>query len=200
MSDDYRVRITLPTGQATGFRGRFGIELGTEAQELAKDLEGRRLVVSYDEDDVFVYAGTREEAERARSIAEAELREHGVTAEVSPVERWIADEERWSDEPPHADELEAEALTHGYAPWEVRIERASREEARELADELEAEGYGVVRRAHYVIAGTDTEEKARELARRFHGEVEAGGELVYEVLPQNPFAVFGGLGGSGTPL
>jgi hypothetical protein len=200
MSDDWRVRITLPVEQATGFRGRFGIELGTEAQELAKDLEGRRLVVSYDEDDVFVYTGTREEAESARSIAEAELREHGVHAEVSPVERWIADEERWGDEPRHVDELEEEALEHGYAPWEVRIERPSRDEARELADELEAEGYGVVRRAHYVIAGTDTEEQARELARRFHGEVEAGGELVYEVLPQNPFAVFGGLGGSGTPL
>ncbi len=30
--------------------------------------------------------------------------------------------------------------------------------------------------------------------------VEAGGELVYEVAAQNPFVVFGGLGGSGTPL
>ena len=38
------------------------------------------------------------------------------------------------------------------------------------------------------------------LAERLHGEVEAGGELVYEALPQNPFAVFGGLGGAGTPL
>jgi len=200
MSDDWRVRITLPVEQATGFRGRFGIELGTEAQELAKDLEGRRLVVSYDEDDVFVYAGTREEAERARSIAEAELREHGADAHVGSVERWIADEERWSDEPQHPDELEEEAREHGYAPWEVRIERSSRQEAHDLADELEAEGYGVVRRAHYVLAGTNTEEEARELARRFHGEVEAGGELVYEVVPHNPFAVFGGLGGSGTPL
>ena len=29
---------------------------------------------------------------------------------------------------------------------------------------------------------------------RVHGQVEPGGELVYEVQPQNPFAVFGGLG------
>jgi alpha-mannosidase len=32
------------------------------------------------------------------------------------------------------------------------------------------------------------------LARRLHGRAEPGGELVWEVAPQNPFAVFGGLG------
>jgi hypothetical protein len=68
------------------------------------------------------------------------------------------------------------------------------EEARALADELEQEGYGVVRRAHYVIAGTASKEDAEALAARMHGEVEPGGELVYEVTPQNPFAIFGGLG------
>jgi len=45
-----------------------------------------------------------------------------------------------------------------------------------------------------------SEQEARQLAERLHGEVEAGGELVYEAAPQNPFAIFGGLGGSGTPL
>ena len=52
-----------------------------------------------------------------------------------------------------------------------------------------------VANAHYVIAGTDTKEDAEALAARVHGEVEPGGELVYEVMPQNPFAIFGGLGG-----
>jgi hypothetical protein len=52
----------------------------------------------------------------------------------------------------------------------------------------------------YVIGGASWEVEARDLARRLHGEVEAGGEAVWEVLPQNPFAVFGGLGGTGTPL
>ena len=45
-----------------------------------------------------------------------------------------------------------------------------------------------------MIAGAGSREEAVELARRIHGEVEPGGELVYEVQPQNPFAVFGGLG------
>jgi hypothetical protein len=33
-----------------------------------------------------------------------------------------------------------------------------------------------------------------------HGEVEPGSGLVWETVPGNPFAVFGGLGGSGTPV
>ena len=50
------------------------------------------------------------------------------------------------------------------------------------------------------IAGTATREDAEALAERLHGEVEPGGELVWEVSPGNPFAVFGGLGSAGTPL
>ena len=76
----------------------------------------------------------------------------------------------------------------------MRIERESVDEAHKLADELEKDGYGVVRRAHYVIAGTATKEDAEALAARLHGEVEPGGELVYEVQPDNPFVIFGGLG------
>jgi hypothetical protein len=200
--DDWRIRVHLPPEERRGFLARLGPELSSGARELAKDLEGRRLAVSYDEDgdELFVYAGSRAEAEQARAVIEAELEHAGVEARLSEPEQWLAPEARWSDEPPPQDELEEEALEHGYAPWEVRVECESREEADALADRLEAEGYGVVRRAHYVLAGTATEDEARELAARLHGEVEAGGELVYEVVPQNPFAIFGGLGGTGTPI
>ena len=50
------------------------------------------------------------------------------------------------------------------------------------------------------IAGTASKEDADALAARFHGQVEAGGELVWETLPGNPFSVFGGLSGDGTPV
>jgi hypothetical protein len=76
----------------------------------------------------------------------------------------------------------------------VRVECESAGAARELAERLEDEGYGVVHHFRYVIAGTATREEAAALARRVHGEVEPGGELVWEVAPQNPFAIFGGLG------
>lgn len=48
--------------------------------------------------------------------------------------------------------------------------------------------------------GTASEEEARALAERLHGTAEPGGELVWEVARDNPFAVFSITGGSGTPI
>jgi hypothetical protein len=193
--DDWRVRIELEEERhATDFLARIGLDLGSEARELAKELEDHRLAVSNDADVVFVYAATRDAARTAKQIVATELRELELNAQEIRIEHWLHDEERWDDEAP-APDTEEELLEEGYAPWEVRIERKSVDEAHELADQLENEGYGVVRRAHYVIAGTATKEDAEALAARLHGEVEPGGELVYEVTPQNPFAIFGGLGG-----
>lgn len=192
--DDWRVRVEMEEERhATDFLARLGLDLGSEARELAKDLEDQRLAVSNDEDTVFVYAATREAARKAKAIVEAELKERDLQGDEIVIEHWLADEDRWDDEAPGPD-IEEELLAEGYAPWEVRVERESVDEARELADQLEKDGYGVVRRAHYVIAGTATKQDAEALAARLHGEVEPGGELVYEVTPQNPFAVFGGLG------
>ena len=191
--DDWRVRVEMEEERhATDFLARLGLDLGSEARELAKDLEEHRLAVSNDEDTVFVYAATRDAVRKARAIVEAELKEHNLQAEEIAIEHWLADEERWDDEAP-APDTDEELLKEGYAPWEVRIERESMDEAHKLADELEKDGYGVVRRAHYVIAGTATKEDAEALAARLHGEVEPGGELVYEVQPDNPFVIFGGL-------
>ncbi len=196
MRDDWRIRIELPEeAQAESLLGRLGLDLGTdEAKRLAQELKGRRLAVSRDGNELFVYASTPAEAERSRGIVEAELAEEGVEASTSTVERWLHDEERWTGEPPQ-ETWEEEELERGYAPWEVRVERETHAEARKLADELEREGYDVVRRWRFLIVGAGSEDEARELARRVHGEVEPGGELVWEVTPQNPFAVFGGLGG-----
>jgi hypothetical protein len=200
MRDDWRIKIELEEEHAHGLLERLGLELGSEARELARELEGRRLAVSRDGDTIFVYAGSRAEAEQARAIVAAELRAVDAEARISEVERWLGAEERWSDEPPADDELKEEALEHGYAPWEVRVEARTPDEAEQLAATLEGEGHGVVRRHTYVLVGVASEDEARALAQRLHGDVEAGGELVYEAAPQNPFAVFGGLGGTGTPL
>jgi hypothetical protein len=192
--DDWRVRVELEEERhATDFLARLGLDLGSEARELAKELESHRLAVSNDFDTVFVYAATRDAARKAASVVRAELGELDLEARELAVEHWLHDEDRWSGEAP-APDMEEELLEEGYAPWEVRVECESLDAARELADTLESEGYGIVRRFHYVIAGTATKEEAEELAARVHGDVEPGGELVYEVSPQNPFAIFGGLG------
>ena len=191
--DDWRIRIELPDEEgARGFLDRLGLRQ-SDAEDLAEELREHRLAVSRDDYTVFVYASSGMQAEQASRIVEEELQEASLTPNRLVTERWLHDEERWDDDPDQADS-EEELLERGYAPWEVRVETASLGEAHDLAEQLRAEGYDVSRTFTYVIVGSTTREEAVELARRVHGHVEPGGELVYEVQPQNPFAVFGGLG------
>lgn len=192
--DDWRIRIELPDEEgATGLLDRLGLT-HTDAEELADELREHRLAVSRDGDTVFVYAATGMQAEQATRIIEQQLQDAGMEPARFVTERWLAEEERWDDEPDTPD-VEEDLLQRGYAPWEVRVECESLGAAHDLAEQLRAEGYDVSRTFTYVIAGTTDRDQAVELARRVHGTVEPGGELVYEVRPSNPFAVFGGLGG-----
>jgi hypothetical protein len=192
-NDDWR--ITIEVEGAEGVVGGLG-DLGEEAQELAADLKQRRLSVSRDDETIYIYAGSQADAEKARAIVESELRANNLEANTSKVEHWLEAEERWDDEPP-TETWEQEELDEGYAPWEVRVECGSREQAQELAAQLETEGYKPLRHSHFLIVGAASHEDAEALATRLHGEVEAGGEVVLEAQTeawlQNPFAIFGGL-------
>lgn len=198
-NDDWRIRIVVEEEEhASGFLDRLTGDLDDEARELAEDLESHRLAVSRDGDTVFVYAASPAAAEQARLVVEAQLRAHGIEAQTSKVEHWIDEEDRWDDEP-KGETWEEEELDRGFAPWEVRAECPSREEADALAKKLEAEGYKPERRSQYLIVGTATREDADALATRLHGQVEAGGEVVAEAWEARPgnrwFSVFGGMGG-----
>jgi hypothetical protein len=197
--DDFRIKIELDDDSAGGLLDRLGFELGDDASELASELERQRLVVSRDGDDLFVYAASPAAAEKARSVIQTELSDLDVAAVTGPIEHWLDDEERWDDEPV-SDTWEESELEQGHAPWEVRVELPSHSAARDLADRLEQEGYPVERRWRYLIAGASSKEDAEALAERVHGEVEPGGNLIWETVPGNPFAIFGGMGGSGTPV
>jgi hypothetical protein len=192
--DDWRVRIELPDEEgARGLLERLGIARN-DAEELADELRAHRLAVSQDGNSVFVYAASGMQAEQASRIVEEELQDEGLTPTRFITERWLRDDERWDSEPDIGD-VEEELLERGYAPWEVRVEAGSLREAHDLAEQLRSEGYDVSQAFTFVIAGAASREQAAELARRIHGDVEPGGELVYEVQPANPFAVFGGLAG-----
>jgi hypothetical protein len=196
MADDWRIRIDVE--DKGNVLERLGLELGGEADALAEELEKRRLAVSRDDDEVFVYASSQGEAVRAGEIIASVLKEQGIDAETSRIEHWLEHEERWDDEAP-GETWEEEELDRGFAPWEVRVSLPSHHDARALAETLEGEGYSVERRWRYLIVGTASKDDAEALAARVHGEVEPGGELVWETVPRNPFAIFGGLGGAGTP-
>jgi hypothetical protein len=171
VADDFRIHVKSEDADALIAR-----------LEATSDHEGR-FSVSRDGDDVFVYANTLAEAQRAA----------GIIGGDHPVERWLDDEDRWDDEPA-GETWEEEELEHGYAPWEVRVDLGSRHAAAQLEKQLEEEGYRPLRHWSYVIVGTASREEAEALAARLHGRVEAGGEVVYESQPGNPFAIFGGMG------
>jgi hypothetical protein len=187
-----------------------------EAEADARQRLGDAVAVSGEDDTVFAYADTREALTAAEQVLRALLAEHGLEADLV-VHRWHELEERWEDESVplpqteterelERDRLEAadaaESEQTGRALWEVRLELPSHGETRKLAHRLEDEGFAVITRWTYLLVGADNEEDARDLAERLRQEAPAGasvqvepsGEMVAQVTPANPFAIFGGLG------
>src|SRR5687767_7913642 len=117
--DDWRIRIELAEeGPVEALLARLDLDLRSEGRHLAEELEGHRLAVSRDGNELFVYAASREQAEKALAVIESELKEEGLEAETSHVEQWLHDEERWDSEAGEPT-FEEELLAEGYAPWEV---------------------------------------------------------------------------------
>ena len=178
---------------------------------------GDRVAVSADDSNVFLYADTEDTARAAESVVQDVLRTRGIEAEFA-LDRWHALEERWedanvplpqtdADKRAEHDRLEreeaAESNATGVAEWEVRVELSSHADERELAQRLESEGWSVVSRWKYLIAGTANQDDALALAKQLEESgpagakvhVEPGSGLAWEGAPSNPFAIFGGLAG-----
>jgi hypothetical protein len=210
MADDWRVIADFDEeGDGTQFT-EWLAALRLEGQE--RDRLGDRVAVSRDGPRVFLYTDSEERARGVLETVESEERSARIV-----LERWHPAAAEWRDAsvplPQSEAEVEAEhqrlqqreaaeSLETGWAQWEVRIELQTHEETVALAERLEAEGSPVVRRHTFLLVGALNEDDARALAQRLESEVpagarievEPGGGMVWEVAPQNPFAVFGGLG------
>jgi hypothetical protein len=214
MADDWRVTIDFDDeGDGTQFT-EWLAAVQLEADE--RHQIGDRVVVSRDGPRVFLYADSEEQARAVYQTATARIESEGRSA-VTALERWHPVEQAWKDASvplPETDaELSAEherlqereaaeSIEKGRAEWEVRIEFPTHEETVALSEQLESEGIPVVRRHTFLLAGALNEDDAHALAKRLEAEapegarieVEPGGGLVWEVAPENPFAIFGGLG------
>jgi hypothetical protein len=215
MADDWRIRVELVEEADAP-----SLVYELERTELPADRRARlgdRVVVSADEGVVFLYADTEDVAREAHAVVRATLDRLGLGARTE-LARWHPAEQRWEDPgiplPQNEEELRAEhgrlqareaaeSRETGEAAWEVRVELDDHEATSELADRFEEEGLPVVRRWTYLLVGAANEDEARALAERLRDEapggsrvqVEPGGRPAWEVAPQNPFAIFGGLGG-----
>jgi hypothetical protein len=216
VAEDWRVTFDLT--DEGGFGGVLQWLHELEVERAARRRLGDRVAVSGDSRTVFLYADTEVAAREAEQVVSALLAEHDLEPSSVAIDRWHAIEQRWEDArvplPSTATERQAEherlaadeaaeSDATGVAAWEVRIELASHGDADELAARLEDEGMSVVRRSTFLLVGAANEDDARELAGRLAAEsppgavvhVEPGGGQVWEAIPQNPFAVFGGLAG-----
>jgi hypothetical protein len=214
MADDWRVTVELDEAEhgAGLLAGLREVELASEVRERLGD----RVAVSADGPTVFLYADTEAAAHEAEQVVRSLLADEGRAARVS-LARWHPAEQRWENAavplPSSAGEMQneherleaeeaADSRARGAAAWEVRIELDEHGATSELAGQLEAEGIPFVRRWTYVLVGAENEDQARALAERLRAEapsgarveVQPGGDLVWRVAPQNPFAIFGGLG------
>jgi hypothetical protein len=213
MADDWRLTVDLESEDASRELVGWLEEVRLEPDE--RETLGERVIASRDGPRVFLYADTEERARRVESVVRARLG-HPAAGRVE-LARWHPAEQRWEDASlplPRTEEEwrrehgrlqareAAESRASGHAEWEVRVELPGREETAALAERLEGEDVPVVRRHTYLLVGAVNEDAARALAERLAAEapaearieVEPGGQMVWEVTPQNPFVVFGGLG------
>jgi hypothetical protein len=166
---------------------------------------------------VFLYAGTRQQAERARDAIDADARQHGWALEVD-FRHWHPSAEEWEDPDKPLPENDAgklaereelmarereETARRGYPEFEVRVDLPSHHDAVRLSEQLRKEGLPAVHRWRYLLVGAADEDSAKTLAERIRNEAPAGSGVkvegtwaaAYAERPPNPFAVLGGLGG-----
>jgi hypothetical protein len=214
MNDDWRVQVDFrDDGVLDALHDRL------DAEELEHDLSEAfhdRVIVSRNEATIFLYAGDREQAEKAQELVARLAAEDEEEVELD-LRRWhpVALEWRPADEPlpedaaargaEHQARIEAErreSEEQGYPQYEVRVNFPSWGEAGEFAERLRAEGLQTVHRWRHVLVGAADEDAAKALAERIRAEAPPGSEVVVEATLKeiaddirNPFAFLGGLGG-----
>ena len=216
MADDWRLEVGLfEHGRAHALTERLA------AGKLSDDLEeafGKRLVVSSDPPNVFVYTGDREQAEAAEAKIREVAAQHNWDIEIE-LRHWHPTAEEWEDPDDPLPATDAaklaehqELLAHeqddsdirGYPEYEVKIECRSHHDTVKLDRRLHDEGFPTVRRWKYLLVGAADEDSAKALAARLRAEVpqdctvtaEASLRQTYDDDPsRGSFAIFGGLGG-----
>jgi hypothetical protein len=212
--DDWRLQIDFrDDGVADALRDRL------DARELEHDLSEAfhdRVIVSRNETTIFLYAGDKEQAEKALDLVvrltdedEEEVtidfrRWHPLSLEWEPADQPLPEDEaaRVTEHQERIAKERQETEEQGYPRYEVQVEMPSWGEADDLADRLRSDGLQAVRRWRVVLVGAADEDAAKMLSERIRGEVPTGTPVavagtLYEAEDdvRKPFAFLGGLAG-----
>jgi hypothetical protein len=179
MNDDWRLQVDFG-------RSEHAQELAAcvDAEKLRHDLSRTfhdRVIVTVDGPRVFLYAGTRGQAEKARDAIEEEARVRDWAIDVY-FRCWHPIAEEWEDPDLSLPDDDAarrsereelmmrerdETADRGYPEFGVRADLYSRHDAVALTDQLRDEGLPVIRRWRYLLVGATDEDSAKELADVF---------------------------------
>lgn len=192
-NEDWRVEITLEDEQHEydlGERLR-SYDLDDEARERL----GTRIYVSRNGPQLFLYAGSEEQARAAEGVLKELITAEGLTAEYRGVTRWHPVEQEWKDAsvplPGTPEELKAayerresaerrEATQQGSYDWVVKINFSDGDDARRVAESLEEVGHPVDRIWRWVTVHVLTEEAGNALISSLEGELPDEAEIWLE--------------------
>jgi hypothetical protein len=200
-NEDWRVEITLDDEQS-------GYDLGERlrSQDLddeARERLGKQIYVSRNGPQLFLYAGSEEQARAAEAVVRDLVAADGLTAEFRGVTRWHPVEQEWKDSsiplPRTDDEIRAEqdrreaaerreAEEQGTYDWVVKINASEGGDAKRIAEQLEAQGHPVDRIWRWVTVHVLTEEVGNDLVSSLEAELPDGTEIWLEATMDDPDA------------
>ena len=209
--NDWRVTVRLHDSGQVGTAARHLSTHQVEG-EVHERLGGRVVVGADSGDELFLYTHSEDAAAAAQHSVADLLAVHGLKADFT-VERWHPVAEEWeaadlalpqtaAGVQAERRELDAEetqeSLSAGVALFEIRVQLPSHRDSVALAARLTAEGYSVVRRWRFLVAGANNADQAEEFAARIRQEVPAGAVVsIEETGPGRAYTVFELAAGSG---
>lgn len=195
MNDDWRLEVRCASDAAARElaavlrAGRFEHGLG--------DAADARVIVTVDGRVLFLYAATRDQAERAMALLGrlASSLGNGDSDVECELRRWHPLAEEWQDpdaplpadrESASAEYAErvaqerADAASTGIAAFEVRVSCRSHRDVAALAERLRADGIPNVRRWHFLLIGAADEQTADAIAERVRAALPESATVTVE--------------------
>jgi len=202
LNEEWRLRVGLRRPDHAGL-----LASRLAADELKHDLSREfqdRVVASVSGGVIYLYCGTRTQAEGARRAIATDARSRGWEA-VAELRRWHPIAEEWQD--PDVPLPNGEASVHaerenlmrrereeteskGYPEFEVRARCDSHRDVMSLVAKLSDEGFPVVHRWKYLLVGATDEDSASEIADRIRTVAPEGAAVSVE----GTWAAAGGVG------
>jgi hypothetical protein len=199
--EDWRVEVTLDEEQ-------HGYDLGErlrshDLDDEARERLGGRVYVSRNGPQLFLYARSEEQAREAESVVRELVAAEGLSADFRGITRWHPVEQEWKNAsiplPRTDDEVRAErerreaaerreAEEQGSYDWIVKINMPDGDDAKRVAESLEAEGHSVDRIWRWVTVHVLTEEIGNELVSSLERDLPDGAEIWLEANVDDPDA------------